>query len=138
MNRAITAPGNTGKSIMAIATGLVVIFVLSLAVDQVMHMLGVYPGWGRPMPDAGDCALALSYRTVINIFGCWLAARMAPARPMKHALILGGIGVVLSMAGLLAAMSIYMGPLWYPALLVLEALPCAWLGGKLASRAAYI
>jgi hypothetical protein len=134
MNRANAAPGSTGKSIFAVAAGLVVIFALSLGVDHVFHLLGVYPPYGQPMHDAGDLSLALAYRTVINIFGCWLAARLAPARPMKHALILGGIGAVLSLAGLVTAMALNMGPLWYPALLVLESLPCAWLGGRLASR----
>jgi hypothetical protein len=27
-----------------------------------------------------------------------------------------------------------LGPLWYPALLVVTALPCTWLGGKLSRR----
>jgi hypothetical protein len=29
-----------------------------------------------------------------------------------------------------------LGPLWYPVLLALSALPCAWVGGKLGARAA--
>jgi hypothetical protein len=134
MNRANAAPGSAGKSIFAVASGLVVIFVLSLGVDHIFHLLGMYPPYGQPMHDPGDLTLALAYRTVINIFGCWLAARLAPARPMKHALVLGGIGAVLSLAGLAAAVAMNMSPLWYPALLVLESLPCAWLGGRLASR----
>lgn len=50
---------------------------------------------------------------------------------MKHALILGAIGTVLSFLGLLAAASMNLGSLWYPVALVLVAMPCAWLGGTL-------
>jgi hypothetical protein len=123
-----------GRSIGAVFAGLVAIFVLSLGIDQVLHVLKVYPPWGEPMNDPGLNALALSYRIVIDIFGCWLAARLAPRRPMKHALILGGIGLVLSILGVVGAMSANLGPLWYPIALVVSCLPCAWIGGKLAQR----
>jgi hypothetical protein len=48
---------------------------------------------------------------------------------MRHALILGAIGAVLSTVGLFAMWGV--GPLWYPIALVIVALPCAWAGGKL-------
>ena len=38
--------------------------------------------------------LAFSYRAVFDVFGCYLTARLAPARPMLHAMVLGGIGLV--------------------------------------------
>ena len=82
----------------------------------------------------GHYALALGYRTIINVFGCWLAARLAPNHPMRHALILGGIGFALATLGAVVMWSI--GSHWYPIALVIEALPCAWLGGRLAQRRA--
>jgi hypothetical protein len=48
---------------------------------------------------------------------------------MKHALILGGIGLVLSSVGAIAAADL--GPAWYAWTLAAMALPIAWLGGKL-------
>ena len=56
---------------------------------------------------------------------------------MKHALILGGIGVVLSAAGAIATADMNLAPAWYAWSLVAIALPAAWIGGKLfiASRA---
>jgi hypothetical protein len=53
---------------------------------------------------------------------------------MAHALFLGAIGTLLSLAGGYAAISMNMGPVWYPGALVVTALPCAWLGGLLHRR----
>jgi hypothetical protein len=39
------------------------------------------------------------YRTVSNTLGCYLAARLAPSKPMKHAIILGTIGFALTIVG---------------------------------------
>jgi hypothetical protein len=51
---------------------------------------------------------------------------------MRHAMIGGAIGFVLSTAGAIAAMTMAdLGPNWYPISLALTALPCAWLSGKL-------
>lgn len=115
----------------AVLAGLVAIFVLSLGTDQVLHSLGVYPPWGQPMRDTGQNLLALSYRIVYGVLGSYLTARLALRAPMRHALILGAIGFVLSLAGTIAAIRMDLGPSWYPIALVLTALPCAWLGGTL-------
>jgi hypothetical protein len=132
-------PRNLLRSTGAVLLGLVLIFVLSLGIDQVLHSLGVYPPWGEPMRDPSLNLLALSYRIVIAILGCYVTARVAPRHPMRHAMILGCIGVVLSLVGVLGAMRMDLGPLWYPMALVLTSLPCAWVGGalcraRLASR----
>ncbi|MGH8622860.1 MAG: hypothetical protein ACRET3_12020, partial [Burkholderiales bacterium] len=118
----------------AVLAGLVAVFVLSLGTDQVLHMLGVYPPWGQPMYDAGLNVLALAYRIVYAVAGSWLAARLAPHGPMRHALALGVVGLVLSLAGAIAAIPMDLGPAWYPIALVVTALPCAWLGGALYER----
>jgi hypothetical protein len=106
--------------------------VLSMGSDQIFHALGVYPPFGEPMPQHHLLLLALSYRLVFDIFGCWLTARLAPHSAMLHALILGGIGFVLSTAGAIAMWD--MGPNWYPVVLALSAPPSAWLGGWFTQR----
>ena len=128
------APGRPLRSTLAVLAGFAAIFVLSLATDQVLHSLDVYPPWGEPMRDASDNLLALAYRLVYDTFGCYLAARLAPRNPMRHALVLGGIGFVLSSLGGAAAVMQDMGPAWFPTLLALSSLPSAWLGGWLAER----
>jgi surface polysaccharide O-acyltransferase-like enzyme len=122
----------TLRSIGAVLAGLFVIFVLSLGTDVVLHATGVFPPWFQPM--AGPLfVLALAYRCVYAVLGCYITARLAPNQPMKHALILGVIGVFLSMVGVVGTWNAgpEFGPKWYPLALVASSLPCAWLGGKL-------
>ena len=104
-------------------------FVLSLATDQIFHILGVYPPWGEPMRGTGQNLLALSYRVVYAVLGSYIAARLAPRNPMRHAMILGAIGLVLSTLGAVGGIAADLGPIWFPIALVLTTLPCAWLGG---------
>lgn len=126
------APRTTGRSVPAIVAGFFTGALLSLAVDLILHALHVFPPWGEPAGD-GPLALATAYRIVFSVLGCYLAARLAPSNPMKHALILGAIGFVFSAVGAAAAWNrgAAFGPHWYPVALVAVALPCAWLGGKL-------
>jgi hypothetical protein len=134
MTQAGAPAGNLWKSVGAVLLGFVAIFVLSLGTDEVFHLLAVYPPWDQPMPDPLQNLLALSYRIVYDTCGCYLAARFAPRHPMRHALILGGIGFVLSTFGAIVTIPMNFGPAWYPILLALSSVPCAWLGGFLYLR----
>jgi hypothetical protein len=120
------------RSVGAVAAGLVSIFAVTTAVDAVMHATGVFPPPGAPPMADRLFALAFGYRFVIDVAGCALTARLAPRRPMRHALILGAIGVLLSIAGGIAMWDASRA--WYPIALAVTALPCAWLGGRLATR----
>jgi hypothetical protein len=106
------------------------IIVVTTLVDIVLHVIGVYPPMKQPIGD-GLALLATAYRIVISVAGAWLTARLAPADPMKHALILGGVGVVLGLIGLVATWNLGLGPRWYPIALVVLAIPQCWAGGKL-------
>ena len=117
------------RSTGAIFLGFIVVVALSLGTDQVLHSLGVYPPWGQPMYATGLNLLALSYRIVYAVAGSYIAARLAPRNPMRHALALGVVGFVLSTAAAIATIPMDLGPSWFPIALVLTALPCAWLGG---------
>jgi hypothetical protein len=54
---------------------------------------------------------------------------------MLHALVLGGIGLLLSTLGAITMGR--MGPAWYSIALIATALPCAWVGAKLVRKPAY-
>jgi hypothetical protein len=115
----------------AVAAGIVAIFVLSLGVDVMLHAAGVYPPLGRPF-SSRLCLLATAYRILFAVAGGYITARLAPDRPMQHALIYGCVGVVLSIVGAIVTWNggpAY-GPHWYPIALIVISLPCAWLGGK--------
>lgn len=127
-------PRSLWRSTTAVLLGFVAVVVLSLGTDQLLHVLHVYPPWGEPMYDPGLCLLALTYRCVYAVAGSYIAARLAPRAPMRHALALGVVGLVLSTAGAIATIPMKLGPAWYPIALVVTALPCAWLGGALYRR----
>jgi hypothetical protein len=122
------------RSILAVVAGLVFIFVTHLGTDQVLHVLGVFPPWGQPMNDPALNLLALSYRVVLSVAGCALAAFMAPRAPFAHAEALGIIGTVLSALGVYAATTADLGPIWYPLALMVSSIPCGWAGGWLVQR----
>ena len=123
-----------GRSIAAVLIGIAVGALLSLGTDQLLHVLKVYPPWGAPMYDPALNLLALSYRIVFSILACYIIARLAPHSPMRHALIGGVIGFVLSLIGAIVAIPMKVGPTWYPVLLALTSIPCAWIGGSLYVR----
>jgi hypothetical protein len=127
----------TWKSIGALAAGFLAGAVLSVATDVVLHAVGVFPPWGQSLVGYDSALLlATAYRTVVGVLGAYVAARLAPDRPMHHALWLGAIGLLASIVG--AAVTWNKGPAfgphWYPLALVVLALPQSWLGGKLGEK----
>lgn len=128
-------PRRLGRSTAAVLAGFATILVTHTGTDAVLHATGIYPATGQVMSQ-GLFALAFTYRFFFSVLGAYVTARLAPARPLKHALVLGSIGLVLSLAGLLATIGRgpEFGPLWYPLSLLLVTLPCCFLGAKLAER----
>ncbi len=119
------------KSVGAIIAGFLVVFVLSVATDVALHLAGVMPDTPG-LFDTKLLLLATAYRTVYTILGGFVTAKLAPRDGMKHAVVLGIIGMIAGSAGAVANAAL--GPAWYAWGLVVEAVPCAWIGAKLAHR----
>jgi peptidoglycan/LPS O-acetylase OafA/YrhL len=125
----------TWKSIGAVVAGMLAGAVLSVATDVVLHNIGVSPPWGQSLAGYEPALLlATAYRTVFGVLGAYIAARLAPDRPMQHALWLGAIGLVASIVGAVVTWNKgpAFGPHWYPLVLIVLALPQTWLGGNSA------
>ena len=118
------------KSIWAVVAGVLVIIVVTTLVDIVLHATRVFPPMDQPI-NVALALLATSYRIVISVGGAWVTARLAPEKPMKHAMILGVVGVVLGLVGVVATWNLGLGPRWYPISLAVLAIPQCWVGGKL-------
>jgi hypothetical protein len=116
----------------AVLAGALAGIVLSLGTDALLHAIGVFPPLGQPAP-GGPLLAASAYRAVYGIAGAYLTARLAPDRPMRHALVLGVLGLAASALGAAVTWNAgpAFGPHWYPLSLIVTALPCAWAGGKL-------
>ena len=123
------------RSAVAVLAGFISVAVLSLATDQILHVLHVYPPWEEPMWDPMLNLLALTYRTVYTAAGGYITAALAPREPMRHVVILACIGTVFGVAGAIAAISMAdLGPNWYPILLAVTGFPAVWAGGALRLR----
>jgi hypothetical protein len=122
-----------GKSILAVAAGVIVVVVVTTAVDILLHAVHVFPPMDQPIDDR-LAALATSYRVVFGVAGAWLTARLAPNRPMRHVMILGGAGVLVALVGVVATWNLGLGPHWYPIALVVLAIPQCWLGGTIYEK----
>jgi hypothetical protein len=118
--------------VAAVVAGFGSVAALSLATDQLLHVLEVYPPWGEPMHDPALNLLALFYRILYTILGGYLTASLAPHAPMRHVIVVATLGLIAGSAGAIAAISMAdLGPDWYPIALALTAFPCVWRGGML-------
>lgn len=122
---------NAGRSVMAVLAGILAGAIPALVTDEVLRRLEIFPRLGEPIPD-WLLAAALSYRTVYGVFGSYLTARLAPNLPMRHSMILGLLGLAVSVAGAVATWNLgpAYGAHWYPVTLAALAVPTAWAGGK--------
>lgn len=122
---------SVSRSIGAVVAGVIATVLPTLATDALMHGTGVFPPEGEPMSN-GLFGVALAYRLVYGVLGGFVTAKLAPGNPMFHALVLGAIGTIASIGGAVAMW--HLGQHWYPLAIIVTALPCAWLGAKLARR----
>ena len=122
--------GNFLKSVGAVLAGFIFIGVTHTATDAVLEGIGVLPK-GNLWVGTGLILVVIGYRAILSLIGCYITAWLAPHSPMKHALALGILGVLLSTVGAIVSANMNLGPAWYAWTLVAISLPIAWLGGKL-------
>lgn len=131
MNRQVY-PRRIGRSIGALFAGFIAVVILSLGTDIGLHAIGVAPSLEQRWPDA-LLLLATVYRTCYGVAGSYITARLAPDRPMGHALLGCGVGLVLSIVVTVTTWNRMpsLGPHWYSLALIATAVPSAWVGGRL-------
>lgn len=124
-----------GRSILAVLAGFIAVVALSTFTDLILHATGVFPPMYQAMSDP-LWVLAAAYRFVYGMIGGYIAAKLAPDHPINHSLMLGGLGLIASVAGTIAMWNQgpAFGPHWFHVVLIAMAIPSAWLGGKFHSR----
>ena len=120
------------RSILAIVVGFVVIGALAFGTAAALTAAGVFPAATEPITDISLVLLETLYVAVYAIAGCWLAAFLAPDRPMRHALILGALGLVFNLA--MAVPTWELRPPWAILLNLALVMPYAWIGGRLREK----
>lgn len=129
-----TPPRRIGRSVVAVIAGFAAVVVLSTAADAALHAAKIYPPPEQGLHDPLLNLLALAYRSLFTLAGGWITARLAPRAPLKHAFVLGVLGLAAGTAGVVATWNLDLGPRWYPIALAVSGLPLCWLGGLLARR----
>lgn len=124
-----------GQSLIAVFLGMVTVVALSVGAD----MAAQAAGWSSSphTPDqAPQFIVAAIYRAAFTLLGGYVTARLAPDRPMGHAWILAGIGLIAGMAGLIAywQSAPELGPAWYAISIPASAAPCTGAGAYLWVR----
>lgn len=121
------------RSVLAIVVGFIVIALLAFGADGILRSAvpDAYDPTGR-VTSVPILILSLAYVGIFAITGCYLAARLAPGNPMRHALILGALGLVFNIAG--AAAMWDTAPAWYHATAIALVMPYAWIGGRIRER----
>ena len=122
------------RSVLAVLCGLIFILITHSATDFILESFGFFTPTTVRFDTPWMLVTAIIYRAIFSVIGCYITGLIAPSRPILHAMILGIIGLVLSTVGTIVAIKMDLSPAWYPIALVVMSLPCAWLGGKLASR----
>lgn len=139
MSEAATAahpphPRRVLRSVGAVLAGLLTNIVIVGAIDAALRAAGTYPPMFQPMTEQ-QWALALTYRIVFAVVGGFVTARLAPSRPMRHALVLGGIETVLSMLFVVSNWNkVEFGPHWFGLSVAIASVPLAALGGLLGAK----
>ncbi|HEV7165712.1 MAG TPA: hypothetical protein VGO35_10010 [Gammaproteobacteria bacterium] len=123
------------RSIGAVVAGFVAVVVLALLTDAVLMATHVFPAMEHPELYTDTLYVLITFYTALySAVGAYLTARLAPSRPITHALVLGVLGLLSSTLGAIAMWSKATGHEWYPVSLVLIAIPTCWLGGWLYVR----
>ena len=116
------------KSIGAILAGILAGAVLSILTDYILEVAGFFPEPKQGLFIWWMLLIALMYRGIYTIVSGLITAVMAPDKPVQHAILLGIIGVVVSILGTIVNWD--KSAAWYPIALILITFPCTWMGGK--------
>lgn len=123
----------TLKSIGAILAAFIAVLALTRGTDFILLKTGVFPSPNDNLEYLWwMLLLGLIFRCVYSAAGGYIAASLAPSRPMRHTVIFGIIGIVFPIIGALTNWSMVTSSSgWYPISLILFTFPSIWFGGKL-------
>ena len=120
------------KSVRAMLAGFGAGALPSVATDSILEKTGLMITKPFDANPVGLIIGVLLYRLIFNVMGSYVTARLAPSHPMRHAMILGLLGLVIGIIGAVIMWAI--PPHWYSVSVALISVPCAWIGAILAER----
>jgi hypothetical protein len=120
-----------GRSILAIVVGFVLTGALNVGANALFAAVApeLAPRPGTPTTNTGVLLVVSAYVAFFGILGCYVTARLAPSRPMLHALIMGGLALAMILATTISAWND--APVWFNVYNLLAVMPYAWIGGRI-------
>lgn len=125
---------NILKGIGAVLAGMIFTIVTHAGTDFVLETLGIFTPRNQGFHTTWMVVTATIYRSIFTVAGGYITAALAPNPPMRYVMILGFIGIAAGTFGAIVTIPMGIAPAWFPIALVVLALPCVWLGGKLRTR----
>ena len=122
---------NIFKSIGVIILAFVVTALLSVLTDFSLEAIGILPNPEKGLFETWAILLCLFYRGVYTVLAGFIISRLAPGKPMLHALILGVMGVALTLLAVSNSEFAQKSKLWFGYTLAAMTIPCLWLGVKI-------
>lgn len=119
------------RSTLAVVGGFLLIGALAFGTGTLVQSAWPTRHAADGTPTTTEMMLVqLLYVGVYATLGCWAAARLAPSRPMLHALVVGVLGLALNVPSAILLRD--RAPAWYLAAGVVTTMCWAWLGGRIA------
>jgi hypothetical protein len=116
------------RSLLAVLAAIAAATLVAVGGDALLMRLA--PHWfgpnGEALSGAGSTA-GLACTVAAAALGGWIAAALAPSRPVGHALV---FGIAMLTMSIVPTASLWnTAPLWYHAATLALVVPAAWLGG---------
>ena len=123
-----------GRSILAIVAGFVLAGALNVGTNTLLSRVApeMVPPPGTPNTNTTALLVICAYVALYGILGCYVAARLAPSRPLLHALIVGGLALAMSIPATIAVWNDT--PAWFNVYNLLAVMPYAYIGGRIRER----
>ncbi len=122
---------NVFRSTGVVLLAFIACALLSILTDFLLESIGVLPDPSQGLHETGLIILVLVYRAIYTVFSGYLVGWLAPHKPMLHILVVGLIGIVLTLLALTDPEFSEKAPHWYVYVLAAQTLPTLWLGVKI-------
>lgn len=122
---------NIFKSIGVILLSFAIIALMSVLTDFLLEKIGVLPNPEKGLFETWAILLVLFYRAIYTVFAGFIIARLAPNKPILHAIILGVIGTSITLWAISSPEFAQKSTLWFGYTLAILTIPCLWLGVKI-------
>ncbi len=122
---------NISKSIGVIILAFIVNALLSMLTDFLLEAIGVLPNPEKGLFETRAILFVLFYRAVYTVLTGFIVSRLAPDRPTLHAIILGAIGIIITLLAISNPEIAQKSKLWFGYALAAITIPCLLVGVKI-------